>query len=333
MTGLARSILLIVGLVWPVLTNAHEMRPAFLSMTETSANAFDVFWKIPAKGDQRLGLYAVLPETCSAVDEPVQAIDGGAYTERWSVLCANGLQGGIIRIDGLQATMTDTLLRIEYATGATEIGRLTPERPEMAIAGLQGSLQVAGTYFVLGVDHILNGVDHLVFVLALILLIRDRWMLVKTITAFTVAHSITLAGASLGLIGLPQAPVEAVIALSIAFVARELTLDQPGEARLSARMPWVVAFAFGLLHGFGFAGALQETGLPQTDVPLALVTFNLGVEAGQLFFVGQMLVLSILLRRTSESRMALLRSLVAYAIGTVSMVWLVLRISGVAMAG
>jgi len=162
----------------------------------------------------------------------------------------------------------------------------TPERPRFVIAGVQSGWEVAWTYFLLGVDHILFGYDHLLFVFALILLINDFWALAKTITAFTLAHSVTLAGASLGYFSLPQKPVEATIALSIAFVASELVNQRPGERRLSESYPWVVAFAFGLLHGFGFAGALKETGLPQTDVPVALLTFNLGVEAGQLLFVA-----------------------------------------------
>ena len=177
------------------------------------------------------------------------------------------MNGGEITIDGLKSTMTEALVRIEYASGDTEVVRLMPDTPSFAATGAQTSLEVARTYFLLGIDHILSGLDHLLFVLALMLLIRDRWMLVRTITAFTVAHSITLAGASLGYFSLPQKPVEATIALSIAFVASELIKIKPGERRLSESYPWVVAFAFGLLHGFGFAGALMEIGLPQSDVP------------------------------------------------------------------
>jgi hypothetical protein len=166
----------------------------------------------------------------------------------------------------------------------------------------------------------------LLFVLALMLLIRDRWMLVKTITAFTIAHSVTLAGAALGYLSLPQKPVEAAIALSIAFVASELIKMQSGERRLSEDYPWIVAFAFGLLHGFGFAGALKETGLPQIDVPLALLTFNLGVEAGQLLFVT--VVLTGFRAATALFTVPIppVRLAAAYLIGTTSMVWLVARV-------
>ena len=203
----------------------------------------------------------------------------------------------------------------------------TPETPQLVASGVQSGLEVAQTYVLLGVDHILTGVDHLLFVLALILLIRDHWMLVKTITAFTVAHSITLAGAALGYLSMPQAPVEATIALSIAFVASELAKAQPGERRLSESYPWVIAFAFGLLHGFGFAGALKEIGLPQSDVPLALFTFNLGVEAGQLMFVAAVLLGFKVVKALYDFPAPAWRMAAAYGIGTISTFWLISRVS------
>lgn len=327
-----RLALLVLMLIAPVSVLAHEMRPAYLSLHETSEGTFDVRWKVPAVGDQRLGLYVLLPETCSRTGEPVATIADSAYFEHWIAVCSGGLEGATIRIDGLTATLTDVLVRIAWVDGAVEIARLTPDAPSFAATGAQTTLEVAGTYFRLGVDHILSGFDHLLFVFALILLIRDRWMLLKTITAFTVAHSITLAGASLGYIRLPQAPVEAVIALSIAFVAAELVKTRPGEPRTSERYPWVVAFAFGLLHGFGFAGALKETGLPQTDVPVALLTFNLGVEAGQLVFVLAVLVIFRAARIIWTASLPAARSMAAYAIGTMAMFWLIDRLLGLASA-
>lgn len=239
------------------------------------------------------------------------------------------MRGGEIGINGLKSTMTEALVRIEYENGDTEVVRLMPDAPSFTAAGAQTSLEFAQTYFLLGVDHILSGLDHLLFVLAIMLLIRDRWMLVKTITAFTIAHSITLAGASLGYFSLPQKPVEATIALSIAFVASELIKMKPGEKRLSS-YPWVVAFAFGLLHGFGFAGALMEIGLPQSDVPLSLLTFNLGVEAGQLIFVAAALVVLRAAGALSTIQPAPARQFGAYIIGTAAMLWLVSRIAGLA---
>jgi hydrogenase/urease accessory protein HupE len=305
----------------------HELRPGFLEMHESAVNEFSVLWKVPALGDLRLGLYVRLPETCEPKAEYVKGIEGGAFLERWNVFCRDGLKGQTISVDGLRTTVTDVLARIEYRNGSTEIARLTPESPAFIVTGTQTWFETAATYFRFGVDHILSGIDHLLFVFALILLIRDRWMLAKTITAFTLAHSITLAGAALGYFSLPQKPVEATIALSIAFVASELIKLKPGERRLSESYPWVVAFAFGLLHGFGFAGALKDIGLPQVDIPLALFTFNIGVEAGQLMFVGAVLIGFKAVSALLTVPIAPMRFTAAYLIGTISFVWLIARLS------
>ncbi len=309
---------------------AHEVRPAYLDMRETEPDAFTVLWKVPAQGRMRLALDAHLPKQCVERATPTRTFEGSAYLERWTVDCAGGLREGEIVIDGLEATLTEALVRIEYENGGTEVGRLLPEAPSFTAAGAQTSLEVARTYFLLGVEHILLGFDHLIFVLALMLLIHDRLMLFKTITAFTVAHSITLAGASLGYFSLPQKPVEATIALSIAFVASELLKAKPNELRLSEAYPWLVAFAFGLLHGFGFSGALKEIGLPQSDVPLSLLTFNLGVEAGQLIFVAAALAIAGAARAIVSFRPALARRVIAYGIGTSAMLWLIPRIASLA---
>ena len=308
-------------------TFADELRPAYLSIRETIPDEFSVLWKIPALGDNRLGLYLQLSDTCVPKAEPIRLIEDAAYSERWTAVCSGGLRGRPIAVDGLRSTATDVLARIEYRDGSVEIARLTPETPRFVIAGIQSGWEVAWTYFLLGVDHILSGYDHLLFVFALILLINDFWMLTKTITAFTLAHSTTLAGASLGYFSLPQQPVEATIALSIAFVASELIKQRPGERRLSESYPWVVAFVFGLLHGFGFAGALKETGLPQTDVPVALLTFNIGVEVGQLLFVASVWIAFFVVRNSVTVRTAPARLAAAYVIGAVSMLWFVMRIS------
>ncbi|MBS0250436.1 MAG: HupE/UreJ family protein [Proteobacteria bacterium] len=306
---------------------AHEMRPAYLEISERAADQYSVLWKVPAAGDKRLGLYVRMPDACKTSAAPVGTIVDGAYYERWTLTCAGGLAGHEISIDGLRTTLTDVLVRVGFSDGTTQVSRLTPQSPVVLVTGRPSMMDVARTYFLLGVEHILTGLDHLLFVLALMLLIREPWTLVKTITAFTVAHSITLAGATLGLMSLPQKPVEAVIALSIAFVARELLIMKPGERRLSQAYPWLVAFSFGLLHGFGFAGALKEIGLPQIDVPLALLTFNLGVEAGQLLFVASLLfafkALAVLFKNPLEQA----RPAAAYAIGVVATFWLVTRVA------
>lgn len=306
---------------------AHELRPGFLDMRETAPDEFAVVWKVPARGDARLALHVRLPDTCKPNGEPVRTIEGAAFFERWSVTCPGGLKGHDIMVDGLRTTLTDALVRIAYLGGTTQTSRLTPEAPAVTISGVQTGLEVSGTYFWLGVDHILSGFDHLLFVFALMLLIRNVWMLVKTVTAFTVAHSITLAGATLGYFSLAPGPVEAAIALSIAFVASELAKSQSGGGGLAQNYPWVIAFAFGLLHGFGFAGALREIGLPQSDVPLALLMFNLGVEAGQLLFVAIVLVGFKAITALISIRMAPVRLAGAYVIGTIASYWFISRIS------
>ncbi len=268
-----------------------------------------------------------LPPSCKPKEEPVRTIQAGAYSERFIALCRDGLRGREIRIDGLTGSTNDVLVRLETLDGSTQVKRLTPNETAFIITGAQSWLDVARAYFLLGVDHILSGYDHLLFVFSLVLLIGNFWMLAKTITAFTIAHSITLAGASLGYFSLPHQPVEACIALSIAFVASELARQRPGERRFSETNPWVVAFSFGLLHGFGFAGALKETGLPQTDVPLALLTFNLGVEAGQILFVALVLAVLQAARALIPFPAAKARWISAYAIGSVAMVWLFERVA------
>lgn len=306
---------------------AHELRPAYLEISEIAPDRFSVLWKVPALGDRRLSLNLRLPENCRAEGEPVRTIEGGGHYERSVQVCEGGLAGRPIAINGLSSTLTDALVRISWANGGVEVFRLKPEMPRLLVQGSPTSAQIAQTYFHLGIEHILSGIDHLLFVFALMLLIRSFWMLVKTITAFTLAHSITLSAAALGYVGLPQPPVEAVIALSIAFVASELPKQRHTEARLSQRYPWLIAFAFGLLHGFGFAGALTEIGLPQTDVPLALLTFNAGVEAGQLLFVGAVLLAHRAIMRIVSVPREPTRTIGAYLIGTVAAFWLIERLS------
>ena len=251
---------------------AHEVRPAYLELRETGPETFDVLWKVPGGGENlRLGLHVELPADCTNPSEPRASMLDNAFTERWSARCAGGLTGGAIHVAGLSATLTDVLVRLERHDGTTQVTRLTPSEPSFVVEAAPRALEVARTYFTLGVEHILLGVDHLLFVLALLLVTRGTARLIETITAFTVAHSITLALATLGQVRVPQTPVEAVIALSIVFVAAEIVRARRGAAGLTARAPWVVAFTFGLLHGFGFAGALSEVGLPQGQIPLALL--------------------------------------------------------------
>jgi hydrogenase/urease accessory protein HupE len=329
-----RALLFLISLAAFVCASAlaHEMRPAYLELRQTGAQTYDVLWKVPGRGeDLRLGLYVQFPADAKNVTEPRGAMVNNALTERWSVQRAGGLTGGTIHIDGLNATMTDVLVRLERLDGTTQVTRLTPSAPSFVVEAAPGAMQVARTYLVLGVEHILGGIDHLLFVLALLILVKGRGRLIATVTAFTLAHSLTLAGATLGYVHVPGPPVEAAIALSIVFVAAEIIRSRQGMAGLTERFPWIVAFIFGLLHGFGFASALNEVGLPQSAIPVALLFFNVGVEIGQLLFIAAVFSVVALARRVARrigmSQPAWAWRVPPYAIGAVSAFWIIQRIA------
>jgi hydrogenase/urease accessory protein HupE len=306
---------------------AHELRPGFLEIAQTGTETYDVRFKVPARGDMRLGLYVRLPDECADTVPARAERTGTAIVESRVVSCPGGLAERRVSIDGLVGTFTDVVARVELADGAVQGARLTPDEPYFTVAAAPTWLDTARTYFLLGVEHILLGVDHLLFVLALLVLVRNTWMLLKVITAFTVAHSITLAVAALDIAQIPQAPVEAVIALSIMFVAAETLPQRRNGHDLANKAPWIIAFAFGLLHGLGFGGALKEIGLPQSDVPLALLTFNLGVEAGQVLFVVAVLGLKAVLDRVLELKWPWARTAIGYGIGSLAAVWFVQRVA------
>jgi hydrogenase/urease accessory protein HupE len=329
---------IVVALTWfAPAANAHEVRPGYLEVKELGDGAYDIVWKVPARGDMRLGLYVRLPEACEGAPASA-AFVSGAYVERWRADCQGGLTGKHIEIDGLSSTRTDVLARVQRLDGTTQTERLTPERTSFEVVNSPSRLQVVRTYFGLGVEHILLGIDHLLFVLALLFLVGNWKKLIATVTAFTVAHSITLAAATLGFVNVPQTPVEAVIALSVVFVAVEIIHVSRGKPSLTARKPWLVAFVFGLLHGFGFAGALRAVGLPQKDIPLALLFFNVGVEVGQIIFivavVASLSLLSRLLPTNANAEVgpwraeSLMRKPVAYLVGSMAAFWLVQRVVG-----
>jgi hydrogenase/urease accessory protein HupE len=309
---------------------AHEVRPAYLELREDAPNQFRVLWKTPMRGELRLALSPAFSGRTEALTPIATRRTGSAAVQSWRLRAIDPLRGQSVRIDGLEASMTDALVRMEFADGTGWVKRLTPAQPAAEIPARQSIGSVAGEYLALGVEHILLGIDHLLFVLALLLSTQGGWRLVKAITAFTIAHTLTLALAALGFVHVPQAPVEAVIALSIVFVAGEILRSRNASrvARrgdgLIARAPWVVAFVFGLLHGFGFAGALAETGLPEHAIPVALFFFNVGVEAGQLLFVLAVLASMTLLQRVRFPRWVQL--VPPYAIGSVAMFWVIQRV-------
>ena len=307
---------------------AHEARPGYLQLTQTAPTTIELLLKVPAVGDMRLSLSPRLPGHCEPIAPAVAHTVDGAYTERATLSCATSLTGETIRIDGLSSTLTDVLVRFERLDGTVQVNRLTPAAPSFVVEELPGALEVAKTYLTIGIQHILLGIDHLLFVLALLLVVVGWRRLVATITAFTVAHSITLAAATLGFVSVPQQPVEAVIALSIVFVAGEIVHISQGRPSMTRRWPWIVALVFGLLHGLGFAGALSEVGLPEQSIPLALLLFNLGVELGQLLFIGAVAAVAFLFHAVDTRWPLWTKALPAYGIGTIAVFWVVERTVG-----
>jgi hydrogenase/urease accessory protein HupE len=325
-----KRVLLIGALlaVFAPVVFAHEVRPAYLELRETGAETYDVFWKVPGQGeDLRLGLYVEFPVGSTNVTAPRASMANNAFSERWSIKRLGGLTGRTIHIAGLTATMTDVLVRVERLDGSAQVTRLTPSAPSFVVEAAPQALEVARTYSVLGVEHILTGIDHLLFVLALLIITRGGWKLVKTVTAFTISHSLTLTAATLGFVHVPQRPVEAVIALSIVFVAAEIVRIHRGLESITSRAPWLVAFTFGLMHGLGFAGGLSEAGLPAAHVPTALLFFSGGVEAGHFMFIGVVLAFIALVRRVRIPFPRWAEFVPPYAIGGVAMFWVIQRIA------
>lgn len=320
---------ILCGLSWSAIGQADELRPAYIELNQLSDEAWQLTWKASARS--RLGQTGtvIIPENCRARGEADKQFAQDNILTIQKLTCAGPVDGQIIGLDGLELSSTDALVRIAPLEGALQTLRLTPDEPRAVIPSAADETRignVAAAYTLLGIEHILEGLDHLLFVLALVLLLKGGWLVVQTVTAFTIAHSLTLVGTTLGYLSLPQQPVEVVIALSIVFLAVEIVKSKPGESRLSERFPWIVAFLFGLLHGFGFAGALAEIGLPQDDVPLALFTFNIGVEIGQLLIVASGLLVLALVRRLPGDWLRPVKRVAAYGIGTISTYWFLERL-------
>ena len=316
-------ILLLIEQAW-----AHEMRPGYLEISEVTAATYNVLWKVPMRGDLRLQLDPQLPANCSEVIPPTAHSASGALITRWTIKCESGLAEERISITGLENTLTDVLARVQHLDGAVQTTRVTPGEPAFTVEASPGKLEMAATYLWLGVEHILLGIDHLLFVFALLIIVDGVRRLVWTITAFTLAHSITLAAATLGYVHVPQQPVEAIIALSILFLTTEIVHSRRGRPGYVERWPWVVAFIFGLLHGFGFAGALAETGLPEHAIPMALVFFNIGVELGQLAFVAVVLTSGWLIHKMNAFPIRQTEMVATYVIGGIAAYWTIERVAG-----
>ena len=384
---------LLGALALPATLAAHEVRPAYLELTEVSAGRFEVLWKQPVLADaepglvRRLPLRPTFPAQCREAGRALPELTAAALLERWTIDCgAEGLGHAPVEIAGLPRTLTDVLLRVRFVDGAAVDHLLRPEAPRVVVSPEGGGGMAVPAYLRLGVEHLLFGFDHILFVVGLMFLVRRPLQLVQVVTAFTAAHSITLALSTLGVVTLSQRPVEAVIALSILYLAVELargagradgagaaagavdangagdangvgdadgvgdasgaggtngTLGTgrtggaggasgvagsgPGDSSL-ARSPWAIAFGFGLLHGFGFAGALADIGLPEQARAMALLLFNVGVEIGQLMVVGVLLVLLYGLRAGRVALPAAAVQAPIVVMGAVSAYWFLERV-------
>ena len=302
---------------------AHDLRSGYFELTHESADSYSVTWKAPTRAGNSLGVVPLLPEDCLVRKLSVQLAFSGEPIESWRVQCSQGLEGRTVGFDGLRGAGSDVLVHYARGNGHELSLRATSRTPDVNLPASGGTGTVLVTYFCLGIEHILGGLDHLLFVLCLIFLIRDFRKLALTITAFTVAHSLTLGATVLGAVHLPAKPVEAVIALSIVFLASEVLAVRRDSDRLSERAPWLIAFAFGLLHGFGFASALLDIGMPPEALPACILAFNVGVEAGQLLFVTAILALLAVVKRMRLYQTA--RPVAVYATGIVAMKWLIER--------
>ena len=331
--GLFARLVLLFAAMAPSAASGHEIRPALIQITEMGPGRYDVLWKQPMVGDMTLHLVPHLSSGVIDKDPSSTSSAPGFLVRTWRVRGGPPLAGQTVSIEGLQQTVTDVLMRVTTADGKTINDVIRPGDPSRRLAlAAPGGLRIPA-YLALGIGHILTGADHLMFVLGLLLLIGPGWRLVKAVSAFTVAHSLTLALAALGFVRFPSAIIEALVALSIVFVACELVRTPRQPETLTRRHPWLIAFIFGLLHGLAFAGALTEVGLPAGAELVALLLFNVGVEIGQLMFIGAALAAIVGLRTLrlglSFDSAIFARVAPAYVIGGFAALWLIERVLAV----
>lgn len=315
------SLIAVTALLAPGWVYGHEVRPGYLQLIEVAPAQFEVLWKQPALADRRLPIDPRLPIGCELIATATPEHTGVAVIHRWRTDC--DLRSGRLAIEGLSASLTDVMVRIDYLGGDSVNRMLRASNPELDLTDPRPG--IAG-YFLLGMEHLLLGPDHVLFVIGLVFFIRAPWMLVKAVTAFTVAHSITLGLSVLDLVTVPQGPVEAVIALSILFLARELMMPVSARSPLTLSAPWIMAFSFGLLHGFGFAGALAEIGLPRDQLAMSLLWFNIGIEAGQLAVIAVLLAAGWLGRELLSRPIAPLERGVTVVMGCAAGFWTIDRL-------
>ena len=320
-------LLLFVMFLLGTSVKAHEVRPALIEVKELDAGVYDVMFKIPALGNQVIKLNPLFPEGFEPLGPVVSQFVPGAFVQRFTLHSKTGekLFGKEIIFEGLTSLQIDVLVQMQFNDGTSISAIVQPKSPVFKVPERGSSAQVAGSYFNMGVFHILSGIDHLLFVLALLLIVVDYKKLLKTITAFTLAHSVTLALAALGMVNVPQAPTEAIIAMSIVFLCVEIINSKQGKPSITEKYPWIVAMVFGLFHGLGFAGALTEVGLPQHEIPLALFMFNVGVEVGQVMFLAVVLIIKVLISRLKINWPQDIWKLLPYAIGSLAAFWVIQR--------
>jgi hypothetical protein len=311
---------------------SDEFKPGYLQLTQLDREVYDVLWKVPAIDESTtLKAKPQFSDGTEALTEVRSTFSRGVTVQRWRIRVPQGLEGKAIHFSQLSETRIDVLARLLRLDGTVQLERILPVSPRFVVKASPGPLEVVKTYTVLGIEHILTGFDHLLYVLGMLILVGGWRRILATMSAFTATHSLTLTAAALGWVHVPQAPVEACIALSIVFVAREIVQVHRGRPGITTRWPWAVAFTFGLMHGFGFAGALAEVGLPQSSIPVALLFFNVGVEIGQLMFVGAVLTVIAVGWRAAQrlrwSQAAWLWRVAPYAIGALASFWLVQRVA------
>jgi hydrogenase/urease accessory protein HupE len=318
---------IVLFLILPLLTRAHEIRPGYLEIKENADHSLQITWKQPTTGEYSIPLHPAI-----STGWMIDSLAAISYTEsylikRWQIPASHtSLDEQTITIRGLEKTITDVLVQVTLLNDVSFTYLIKPIQPFVKLNLFKPQPPPVWQYMQLGIYHIWSGYDHLLFVLGLLLLVKKRSRLIWTITAFTSAHSITLALATLHIINVSPSFTEAAIALSIVFLAVELLRHYKGINGFAYQYPWMVSFLFGLLHGLGFASALQDVGLPENNIPLALLLFNVGVEAGQLTFVFLLLLLMAGIQRLKVRFPLWNYKIPAYLIGTLSMYWFIERV-------
>ena len=310
-------------LVLPRTLSAHELLPGYLDLHETAAGQYSVLWKLPLQQGKRLPITPRFPEDCQLQGDLDSKLEASAWIYHGSLSCESSLKGKPIVIDGLAAVGTDVLVRFQPADAVRPETHLLKPLKQTTILGADVDSEPSGlvAYLRLGIEHILLGVDHLLLLLGLVLIARDGWMLLKTVTAFTLANSITLSVSAIGIVQVPTAPLNAAIALSILFIGTEVVRFMRGQTSFTLRHPWVLACGFGLLHGFGYARGLAELGLPHHELLLALLLFNVGIEIGQDLFVVLVLALERAFRQLQIRWPLWVRRMPAWTIGCAGAYW------------